>query len=185
NGKVDTRDALFILSYAVGLPTPLTRVGQINAGACGGPAPRTLALQPSPVQLAPGDVITLAPNALDSTGVPTAAHGLAWSSKNPGVATVDTLGIVTAVANGSDSVIAQTVAGPVDTAFITVTDRHTWYVDGAVTTAPSQQLGSSAFPFATIPQALGRAAAGDTVRIALAPRPYGPATIAKPVIVLG
>src|SRR5258708_2878007 len=55
DGKVDTRDALFILSFTVGLPTPTTRVGQINAGACGGPAPLTLALAPSPVQLAPGD----------------------------------------------------------------------------------------------------------------------------------
>lgn len=185
NGSVDTRDALFILSYAVGLPTPLTRVGQPNAGSCGGPAPQTLALQPSPVQLAPGDVIALTPNALDSTGIPTAAHGLAWFSSNPGVATVDTLGIVTAVANGTDSIIAMTVAGPADTAVITVADRHTWYVDGGVITAPAQQLGSSAFPFATIPQALTRAAARDTVRIAVAASPYGPATIAKPVIVLG
>ncbi|HXI34164.1 MAG TPA: right-handed parallel beta-helix repeat-containing protein [Gemmatimonadales bacterium] len=185
NGTVDTRDALFILSYAVGLPTPGTRVNQPNAGACGGPAPQTLALQPSPVQLAPGDVLALIPNAVDSSGIPTAARGLAWSSKNAGVATVDTLGIVTAVANGSDSVIAQTVAGLSDTAFITVSDRHTWYVNGAVTLDPSRQLGSSAFPFATIPQALGRAAAGDTVRIAVAPGAYGPATIAKPVIVLG
>ena len=184
-GTVDTRDALFILSYAVGLPTLLTRVGQPNAGACGGPAPQTLALQPSPVQLAPGDILALVPNALDSTGIPTAAHGLAWSSTNLGVATVDTLGIVTAVANGSDSIIAMTVAGPADTAVITVTDRHTWYVNGAVTTALSQQLGSSAFPFATIPQALNRAAARDTVRIAVAPGAYGPATIAKPVVVLG
>ncbi|HEY6854500.1 MAG TPA: dockerin type I domain-containing protein [Gemmatimonadales bacterium] len=185
NGTVDTRDALFILSYAVGLPTPLTRVGQPNAGACGGPAPQTLALQPSPVQLAPGDVLALIPNALDSTGIPTVAHGLAWFSTNAGVATVDTLGVVTAVANGTDSVVAMTVAGPADTAVITVANRHTWYVNGAVTLDPSQQLGSSAFPFATIPQALARAAAGDTVRIAGAPSAYGPATIAKPVIVLG
>ncbi len=184
NGTVDTRDALFILSYAVGLPTPLTRVGQPNAGACGGPAPQTLALTPSPVQLAPGDVLALVPNALDSAGIPTAAHGLAWSSSNAGVATVDTLGIVTAVANGTDTVIAMTVAGPKDSAFITVADRHTWYVDGAVTTGVSQ-LGSSAFPFATISQALARAAARDTVRIATAPTPYGPVTITKPVIVLG
>ena len=185
DGKVDTRDALFILSFTVGLPTPTTRVGQINAGACGGPAPLTLALAPSPVQLAPGDVLTLVPSARDSAGIPTAAHGLAWSSRNSAVALVDTLGIVTALVNGTDSIIAQTVAGPADTALVTVADRHTWFVNGAVTLNPSQQLGSSAFPFATITQAAARAAAGDTIRIAVAPNPYGPATIAKPVIVLG
>ena len=186
NGSVDTRDALFILSSAVGLPTPGTRVGQLNAGACGGPAPQTLAITPSPVQLAPGDVIALLPNALDSTGIPTAAHGIVWFSSNPGIASVnDTLGVVTAVANGTDSIIATTVAGPADTAIVTVADRHTWFVDGAVALDPSQQLGSSAFPFATIAQALARAAANDTVRIAVAPNPYGPATISKPVVVLG
>jgi hypothetical protein len=185
DGKVDTRDALFILSHVVGLPTPTTRVGQINAGACGGPAALTLALAPSPVQLAPGDVLTLAPNARDSAGIPTSAHGLAWSSRNSAVALVDTLGIVTALVNGTDSIIAQTVAGPADTALVTVADRHTWFVNGAVTLNPSQQLGSTAFPFATIAQALARAAAGDTIRIAVAPNAYGPATIAKPVIVLG
>src|SRR5258708_10415468 len=62
DGKVATRAAPFILSPAVVLPPPTTRVGQINAGACGGPAPLTLAPPPSPAQLPPGHGLPPRPN---------------------------------------------------------------------------------------------------------------------------
>jgi hypothetical protein len=181
DGDADTRDALGILSAAVGLPS-FALVGQPNA-PCAGASAVTLALAPTSVQLAPGDVLPIAAQAHDSSGNPTAARGLAWSSNAPGVATVDSTGRVTAVGNGSATITAQAI-GVSQTVGVTVQPRHTWYVAQSVAAGNSVRLGSAAYPFATIQEGVDAAAPRDTVRVGNSP-PYGPVTIGSPVVLLG
>jgi hypothetical protein len=179
----DTRDALGILSSAVGLATAGFRIGVVNAPCAGAPAV-TLALTPGSAQLAPGDLLPIAAQVFDSTGALTAATGLAWGSNAPGVATVDSAGRVKAVGNGSATITAMAIGGVTQTVGVTVQPRHTWYVEQSVAAANAVQLGSVAYPFATIQQGLDAAAPRDTVRVGSSP-PYGPITIAKPVVLLG
>jgi hypothetical protein len=181
DGDADTRDALGILSAAVGLPS-FPRVGQSNAPCAGAPA-ATLALDPPSVELAPGDVLPIAAQAHDAGGNPTAATGLGWSSDAPGVAVVDSTGRVTALGDGSATITAQAI-GVSQTVDVTVQPRHTWFVEQSIAATNPVRLGSAAYPFATIQEAVDAAAPGDTVRVGNSP-PYGPVTIVSPVVLLG
>ena len=181
DGDTDTRDALGILSSAVGLPS-FARVGQPNAPCAGAPA-TTLVLTPATVQLAPGDVLPIAAQAHDAGGNPTATAGLAWTSNAPGVATVDSAGRVTAVGNGPATITAQAI-GVSQSLGVTVQPRHTWYVEQSVAATQPARLGSAAYPFATIQEAVDASAPGDTVLVGNSP-PYGPVAISRPVVLQG
>ncbi len=184
NGTNDTRDALLVLSAAVGLPTASYRVGTSNTGLCAVVPAASLAVAPATNDLAQGDRLPLEARALSAGGQVVAPPGLAWTTTDPAVATVDTAGTVTAVGNGTATIRAQALGGLSATAAITVATRHVWFVEQAVAAANPVQHGSPAFPFATIQQGIDAAAPGDTVRVGNSP-PYGPVTIARAVVLLG
>ena len=79
----------------------------------------SLTVTPSVDTLAVGDTVTLEAAVLDSLGNPVAATIL-WATLNPGLATVNGTGLVTAVAPG-DVQIAATYAGVGDVADIHIT----------------------------------------------------------------
>lgn len=184
DGDADTRDALVILTTAVGLPTPGFRVGQAAASCAGAPAV-TLTVAPGSLILATGDVAPVTAALFDASGHPTSAKGLAWGSDASGVARVDSGGRVTAVGNGSATITAMAIGVTSQSVTISVQDRHTWYVDAVAAAQQTVHVGSPAYPFPDIQTALDRAAARDTVMVALAPAGYGAANIGKPVTVLG
>lgn len=106
--------------------------------ACTGPG-GSLQLQPDPVVLTA--VGATAPVAASFAGAPVAAPTLTWGTLDPSVATVDSLGIVRAVASGSTTV---SVARPGATATAAVV------VDATLLYRPC----------ATVPQ-VGEAACGQ------------------------
>ncbi|MFN2570694.1 MAG: right-handed parallel beta-helix repeat-containing protein [Gemmatimonadales bacterium] len=184
DGDADTRDALIVLTSAVGLPTTGFRVGQASGG-CGGSPAVTLAVNPGTVSLAVGDVVPVSVQLLDAGGLPTSANGVVWSSDAPGVVTVDSSGRITAVGNGTAIVTAAAIGVSPQSVAAAVQDRHTWYVDAPGAATQTVHLGSSAYPFGEIQEALDAATPGDTVMVMYAPARYGPVTISKAVTVLG
>ena len=72
-------------------------------------------------------------------------------------------GVVTAVAAGAAVISAREQAGHQGSATVTVVaSRRVHWVDASASNA-TNQLGTSALPFSRIPDAVGFAAAGDTV----------------------
>ena len=183
DGKVDTRDALLVLSYVVGLPTAPYRVGQLNTGGCAVRGAASIAIQPAPPGLVVGDQFPLGVVAFDSSGAITNTLGLAWVSRDPTVATVDSAGRLTAVATGTTRVVVIAAPGLMDSATVDVTSvRHTWWVDAVTAAGQAVELGSQTQPFATIQPAVNRAAAGDTVRVGVSL--YGGAVVIKKSLVV-
>jgi uncharacterized protein YjdB len=83
-----------------------------------------------------GETAFLAPTFQDAFGNPTGGAGLTWESRDPGVATVASDGLVTGVAAGSTYVTAS-FAAPSDSILVTVSMRGAITVtfdDGFVTT---------------------------------------------------
>jgi hypothetical protein len=166
--KVNPRDALVILSKVVGLDVSAFRVGQFMVSACLGGAPATLAVVPSPLALTAGDAFAARAEVRDAGGSLLVGKNLAWSSDDAAVATVDSTGQVTAVANGSATITAAVAPGITGTASVTVGDRHRWVVNPTAAQGKPSEVGSDAYPFSTIKQAIDRAAVGDTVAVGVA-----------------
>src|SRR6185503_3240954 len=142
-----------------------------------------LSVTPGTAQAVAGDVLRLTLSARDAGGQSVAAPAVAWSSNNGGVATVNAGGTVTAAGNGSATITATALGGLTASASLVVAARHVWFVDASAS-GVATQLGSAAFPFASIQQGLTAAAPGDTVRVAVGTY-AGPANVVKPVVMLG
>ncbi len=184
DGKVNPRDALVILSQVVGLDVSLFRVGRFTVSACLGSQPKTLAVVPAPLALAVGDVFRLGVEVRDSTGKLLVGQNLAWSSSDTSVARVDSTGRVTALANGTATITAAVAPAISGTAAVTVGPRHRWVVNPIAALGQPSEVGSDAYPFSTIKQALDRASPGDTVALGVAT--YGePLSSGKPLVILG
>jgi DNA/RNA endonuclease G (NUC1) len=97
--------------------------GSCNDGGTTPPAPvvATVTITPDGASLTVGATQALTAAASDSTGAPIPGTPFTWSSDTPAVATVNTSGLVTAVAEGSARVIAAAPNGVADTVTITVT----------------------------------------------------------------
>ena len=107
DGKVTTRDALGILSYVVALPTPGFNIGTLNTGGCAAHGVASVAVAPGGLSLASGDKLPLSAVTKDSNGTIVAAFpAVAWQTRDASVATVDSLGRVTAVNPGTTRVVA-------------------------------------------------------------------------------
>lgn len=186
NAVVNTRDALVVLSYAVGLPVGSFRVGRMNPGSCAMQNPATVEIQPRTATVVTGDRIPLVATVKDSSGATVQGVGLVWTSANVTIAKPDSLGNLVAVGAGTTKVFASAAPGLKDSVTVTVSAaRHVWYVNPAVAALNGgTELGSSAYPFSSIGQALARAAAADSVMVA--PATYGEAVlITKPLTLVG
>jgi zona occludens toxin (predicted ATPase) len=111
-----TKDILAGLNPTIPLVlTPLT--GDIPITATLGSI--TVTVTPSPATLAVGAADTLVATIRDSNGNPVAGSAR-WATRNPGVASVTSEGVVTGVAAGQTSIVA-TFQGAAGSATVTVT----------------------------------------------------------------
>ncbi len=184
DGVTGARDALLMLAAGIGLDVSAFQVYLTAPGACAAPRRPLLALLPGNVTLDLGQQVRYAAVATDSTGAGVAVTDLVWSSSNPLVATVDTVGQVSAVAAGSTTVTVQRVNGTSASAVVTVLARHTHWVDALANPDPDNELGAPELPFATIPQALAYARPGDTVMVRPG-RYVDTLVITQPVVLMG
>ena len=173
SGHVDTRDALIVLSYVVGLPVTGFRVSRLNGGACAVQMPASVQIQPGGATVAPGDRFPLTATVRDSGGAVVSGIGLVWTSADTTVVKADATGNLVGVGPGTAQVYANAAPGLKDSVTVTVAGtRHVWYVNPAVAALNGGvEHGSSTYPFSTIPQAVSRAGAFDSVFVA--PAVYG------------
>ena len=184
DGSTGTRDALGILSHAVGLPTTGFRILITAAGGCTTNPSAGFAILPNAVgQLVAGQMVRFEAR-VNPAGTPQSVLALEWLSGNPAVATVDSLGRVTAVAPGST--VIRAIREHTDTTQVVLTvvaRRTTHYVDAAAL-QQTNRVGTIAFPFDHVQDAIRIASAGDTVVIR--PGRYSEAdTLDKDVLLLG
>lgn len=95
----------------------------------------SVTVSPAMATVAPGDTLRLSADAVDANGNAVAAPGIAWTSNNAGVATVDAAGLVRAVAAG-DAEIAATADGVSGTATVRVAN----VVSEIVVTSPRDTI---------------------------------------------
>jgi uncharacterized protein YjdB len=105
-------------------------------------------VSPSSKSIEAGDTTTLAVSAVNKNGITVPTTGVAWSSSAAGIATVSSAGLVTGVGSGSTTVTA-TLGGKSGTSAVT----GTLTLDAITVTPASANLE-----------------AGDTTRIAAAPK---------------
>ena len=168
NGVVDTRDALIILSNAVGIDVSAFRVGVIMGGACANVVPVTLAITPSAVAgVLPGQQVSFEVRAAGPTGSLVIIPNPVLKSSDTTVLTFHggaNPATAVAVAPGTATVTAiRDTRDSVKTTVTVVGRRYSHFVDAKAATA-ANQLGTAAFPFATIAQAVLVARGGDTIR---------------------
>src|SRR5512140_3674053 len=92
DGQVTSRDALIIMSYAVGLPVTGFRIGLAAAGACGSGFGLMLAVAPDTLELQTGQTANALVSVRDSAGNPVSLNGATWTSSNTAVAGVTSPG---------------------------------------------------------------------------------------------
>jgi hypothetical protein len=179
------RDALIILSFAVGINTAPFRVGQVVSGSvvCTPPGAQSYGMNPTSAQALIGQQVGYFAFGLDASGAALALRNVTWLSSNTTVATVDGLGVTTALAAGTTTISARQNDTTIASGTLTVVaTRRTHWVDAAATNARNQ-LGSSVHPFADLADAVTAAAAGDTVRVRTGR--YAGTRISKRLVVLG
>ncbi len=119
---------------------------------------------PNPVQMNVGTTAGLAVTGTNAAGQPvTAPIRVAWSSRNPDVATVDPLGVVTAGAvDGSVYIVAQSVSGAIDSTRVNV---HAAIASFVVTPNPATVAVGAVQQLAPVlKDAAGHTLTGHTVR---------------------
>lgn len=184
SGTRNPRDALIILSYAIGINTAGFRVGQAIGGAvCTQPGALGYGMDPVSAQPLIGQEVAFFAFGLDSAGAALALTNVTWASTVPGVATVDSFGLVTAVGTGTTTIEAWQDTVMIATGAITVpAGRAVHWVD-ALADRARNQLGTQTHPFRDIGDAVGTAAPGDTVRVR--PGAYPPFVVDRTLVVLG
>jgi hypothetical protein len=98
--KVEARTAGHRASLAV-----------LITGASGGAGGSLLTLEPTTAMLLPGETVRITPQAVHEDGSATVVGKVSWKSLKPEVATVDSTGLVLAVAPGKSIVQASASAG--------------------------------------------------------------------------
>jgi hypothetical protein len=186
DGQVSTRDALIVLTYAVELPVNGFRVGGMNPGACSMQAAASVQIQPRNAAVAVGDQFPLIATVRDTAGVTVQGVNLVWTSADTTIVKADGTGHLVGMTPGAALVYAFAAPGLKDSATVTVdAQRHVWWVNPALAaTNGGVELGSQTHPFASIGQAVARAAANDSVMIA--PATYGEVVhFARPLTLVG
>lgn len=165
SGTTNARDALIILSSAVGLPVGGFRVGAMVGGSCALNAPVALAIVPNVVDVLVGQTVTFEARASEGGGALQTVADATWRSGNASALAVYPDGH--AVAHDTGTFVVMARRGALDSAQATVhvapwRTRH--IVDIAAANAKNQ-LGSAAFPFASIQVGSDFAHDGDTVEV--------------------
>jgi len=172
DGFVTSRDALIIISHAVGLPVPGFRIGMpAAAGGCAPGLGITITAAPDTLELQTGQEASFAVSAHDGAGLPVSLSGATWASGNTGVAgALANFGVV-ARDPGVSVFTVRLGAGAGASVVVKVIEHRTqWFVDALAARGSDigvpLQTGSPAFPFAYIQDALYLARDGDTVNVA-------------------
>ncbi len=109
------RRTFSILAYAV---TACSGKGDVSGPATSSDV-ATVTLAPTPATIPPGGFVQLAATLKDASGSTLGYHTIAWSSSSTAIATVDVIGKVTGVADGTATITA-TSEGRSGTAVVTV-----------------------------------------------------------------
>src|SRR5947208_7188386 len=140
--------------------TATTHPGNVSDAAsatvtCPGTVTSVSVTPPAP-SVAPGQTVQLTANALDASGNVLTGWTMSWSSSNPGIATVNSSGLVTGVATGSATITA-TSGGQSGSAAVTVTGQPPVPAASVTVrpTAASLQVGQTTQPTATPQDANG------------------------------
>jgi hypothetical protein len=131
---------------------------------------------------ASGQFLPYAARVANALGNPVPGASVSWSSTSPGVASVATNGVVTAIGTGTALVVAQ--AGTVrDTVRIVVIDPTRIYVDNLV--VMPYRFGTAARPYATIQDGVNAATVDDTVIVRRGSVYSESVTLSRRITVLG
>jgi hypothetical protein len=163
SGAVDARDALVILSYAVGMDVSGFRLHTLALGSCGSAVQTTYAILPGADTLVQGQDLRLTLNATSTLGAVRTLTDVFWRSSNPTVMAVMQDG--RAIAAGAGVVTLVGKSGTRDSAVTTMTvvTRRSHHVVDAAAISAANRIGSAALPFASLAEAAGITAEGDTV----------------------
>lgn len=107
----DSRSTWIVVGSGSFLDSVFVTVGSTTVGS--------IVVAPGTVYLAPGRTQRLAALTLSPSGIPIEGTVASWSSRDPSVATVDTTGLVTAMALGTVSILAD-VGGSIRDAVVNV-----------------------------------------------------------------
>ena len=108
---------------------------------------------------------------------------ITWQSTSPGVASVNSAGLVTALGTGSTRVIART-ATIADTAIVVVRTPTLLYVDNS--TLDTLFFGTLKRPFAHIQDGVVAASPGDTVFVKVGVGPYSESVaLSRDIVLMG
>ena len=169
DGQVTSRDALIIMSYAVGLPVPGFRIGLAAAGggACGSGLGLTIALAPDTLDLQTAQTANAVVTARDAASHPISLSGATWTSSNTAVAGVTSPGFGIVARDPGVAVLTAGLGASYHASMVVrvVAHRSQWFVDAARSQA-AIQTGSPAFPFAFIQDAFDAGQDGDTINVA-------------------
>jgi hypothetical protein len=168
DGQVTSRDALIIMSYAVGLPVTGFRIGLADAGACGGSGlGLVLAVAPDTLELQTGQSASAVVSARDAAGHPISLSGATWTSSNTAVAGVESPGFYIDARDPGVAVLTVGLGASYRASMVVrvLAHRTQWFVDVARSQA-ALQTGSQAFPFAYIQEAFDAGRDGDTINVA-------------------
>jgi alpha-tubulin suppressor-like RCC1 family protein len=133
--------------------------GSKNAGTKCTTTKTVVISAPQDTLVALGDKMQLTATALDTTGAPVTGATFTWASTNPAVLSVNTTGLVTAVANGSATITATESGTPGQRAIAVAQAVATVTVTPATATIAA---GATQQFAATATDALGSAVAGVT-----------------------
>ncbi len=107
-----------------------------NAGRGAAPAGSVLALDPGSLVLLPGETVSITPQGLQEDGSPAVTGDVTWKSLKPEVATVDSTGVVVAIAPGKSIIQASSTTGLMATAPVDVVPAEVTLSDARLVLGP-------------------------------------------------
>ncbi|HYR30996.1 MAG TPA: hypothetical protein VEO93_03690, partial [Gemmatimonadales bacterium] len=163
SGVVDARDALVILSYAVGMNVNGFRINTLALGSCGTPVQTSYAILPGSDSLLQNQALHLALEATSTLGAVRTLNDVFWRSTAPTVLAITQDGRAFAVGAGSATLVGKSGARDSAVVTMTVVARRSHHLVDAAATGATNRIGSAALPFASLQEAAGVTAEGDTV----------------------
>jgi hypothetical protein len=184
SGVVDARDALVILSYAVGMNVSGFRINTLALGSCGTAVQTSYAILPGSDTLLQNQALHLGLQATSTLGAVRTLNDVFWRSTAPTVLAVTQDGRAFGVGAGSATLVGKSGARDSAVVTMTVVARRSHHLVDAAATGATNRIGSAALPFASLQEAAGVTAEGDTVFVR--PGHYvDPGSFNQGVVILG